>query len=128
MIVTRVFPSFEPEDGSTAVILGLLPAVVPKTKQFGRDTVTGVAVLVPNVRVIATGTDGEVASGKAGVTRVTDVAVTAVTRASRVTPAAVKAARVVAGVPKKRPPLMTRVVPPVDVPKLGAQNVKKGAI
>jgi hypothetical protein len=110
------------------VIEGLLAAVVPNTKQFGRDNVTGDAVLVPNVTVMATGTEGEVASGKAGVTSVTDVVVTAVTSASRVTPAAVKEARVVVGSPKNRPPLIVRVVPPADVPKLGTQNVKKGAI
>jgi hypothetical protein len=127
MIVTRVFPSFEPDDGSTAVIEGLLAAVVPNTKQFGRDSVTGAAVLVPNVMVMATGTEGELASGKAGVTRVTAVVVTAVTSASRVIPAAVNVARVVVGSPKKRPPLTTSVVPPAGGPKLGAQKVKKGA-
>jgi hypothetical protein len=127
MIVTRVFPSFEPEDGRTAVIVGVLDVAVPKAKQFGRDSVTGAVDFVPKVRVIATGTDGEEASGKAGVTRVTDVAVTAVTSASRVTPAAVKVARVVVGSPKKRPPLTVRVVPPAGVPKLGTQKVKKGA-
>jgi hypothetical protein len=127
MIVTRVFPSFEPEDGSTAVIVGVLAIEVPKAKQFGRDTVTGVLDLVPKVRVMATGTDGEVASGKDGVMSVTDVAVTPVTRASRVIPTAVKVARVVVGSPKKRPPLIVRVVPPTEGPKLGEQNVKNGA-
>jgi hypothetical protein len=127
MIVTRVFPSFEPEDGSTAVIDGVLGVEVPKAKQFGRDTMTGVVDLVPNVSVMATGTDGDEASGKAGVTSVTVVAVTLVTRASRVIPAAVKVARVVVGSPKKRPPLTIRVVPPSGGPKLGEQNVKNGA-
>jgi len=74
-----------------------------------------------------TGTEGDVASGKAGVMTVTEVAVTAVTRASRDTPAAVNVTRVVAGVPVKRPPLIVRAVPPVDGPKLGLQKVKKGA-
>jgi hypothetical protein len=127
MIVTRVFPSFEPDDGSTAVILGLLAAVVPNAKQFGNETETGVAVFVPKVSVMLTGTEGDAASGKAGVMTVTEVAVTAVTRASRDTPAAVNVTRVVAGVPVKRPPLIVRVVPPVDGPKLGLQKVKKGA-
>ena len=87
----------------------------------------GWADFVPKVSVIATGTEEDVASGKAGVTSVTAVAVTAETRASRVTPAAVKVARVVVGSPKKRPPLIVRVVPPSGGPKLGLQNVKKGA-
>src|SRR6185369_143749 len=98
-----------------------------KAKQLGRESVTGAADFVPNVRVMATGTEGELASGKAGVTSVTDVDVTPVTSASRVTPAAVNTARVVVGSPKKRPPLIVSVVPPSGGPKLGAQKVKKGA-
>jgi len=127
MIVTRVFPSFEPDDGSTAVIEGLPAAVVPKAKQFGTDSVTGTADFVPNVRVMLTGTEGDVASGNAGVMRVTAVALTEVTSASRVIPAAVKVARVVVLSPKKRAPLIVRVVPPVEGPKLGLQKVKNGA-
>jgi hypothetical protein len=123
MIVTRVFPSFVPEEGSTAVIVGVLAPAVPNAKQFGSER-----VVVPNVSVMLTGTEEEVASGNAGVTSVTEVAVTAVTRASRVTPAAVKVARVVDGVPEKRPPLIVRVVPPVAGPKLGLQNVTKGPV
>jgi hypothetical protein len=127
MIVTRVFPSFKPDDGRIAVIVGVEGVAVPKAKQFGRDTVTGVADLVPKVRVMVTGTDGEVASGNAGVTSVTVVDVTPVTSASRVIPAAVKVARVVVESPEKRPPWTIRVVPPSEGPKLGAQKVKKGA-
>src|SRR5258706_7038184 len=72
MIVTRVFPSFVPADGSTAVIVGVLGVAVPKAKQFGRDTTTGAVDLVPNVRVMEAGTDWGEASGKDGVTSVTD--------------------------------------------------------
>ena len=75
MIVTCVLPSFEPEDGSTAVIVGVPGVAVPKAKQFGTDSVTGDADFVPNVSVMLTGTDGDVASGKAGVMTVTDVVV-----------------------------------------------------
>jgi hypothetical protein len=58
---------------------------------------------------------------------VTAVVVTAVTRASRVIPAAVNVARVVVVSPKKRPPLIVREVPPVEGAKLGLQKVRKGA-
>src|ERR1700730_9068454 len=90
MIETRVFPSLLPEEGRSAVIVGVPEPAVPKAKQLGTVSVIGDPELVRKVRVIVTGTEGDTASGKAGVVRVTDVEVTAVTRASRVTPAAVK--------------------------------------
>jgi hypothetical protein len=75
-----------------------------------------------------TGTDGDIASGKAGVTTVTAVALTEVTSASRVIAPTVKVARVVVASPKKRPPLIVSEVPPVVGPKLGLQKVKNGAL
>jgi hypothetical protein len=127
MIVTRVFPSFEPDDGSTAVIVGVPDPAVPKTKQFGRNSVTGEAEVVPKVSVMVTGTEEDVASGKAGVTTVTEVAETAVTSAARDTPPTLNVARVVVVSPKKRPPLIVTGVPPVAGPKPGLQNVTNGA-
>src|ERR1700736_1299867 len=94
MMETRVFPSLLPEEGSSAVIVGVPEPAVPKAKQLGTVSVIGDPEFVRKVRVIVTGTEGDTASGKAGVVRVTDVEVTAVTRASRVTPAAVKVALV----------------------------------
>src|SRR5437660_6193983 len=127
MMETRVFPSLLPEEGSSAVIVGVPEPAVPKAKQFGTVRVIGDPEFVRKVNVIVTGTEGDVASGKAGVVRVTAVGVTAVTRASRVTPAAVKVALVVAALPAKRPPLIVRVVPPVFGPKFGLQLEKNGA-
>jgi hypothetical protein len=94
---------------------------------LGTDSVTGDADFVLNVSVMLTGTDGDVASGKAGVMTVTASEVITVTGASRVIPAAVRVARVVEASPGKRPPLIVRGVPPVEGPKLGLQKVKKGA-
>jgi hypothetical protein len=126
MIVTRVLPSLTPEDGKTAVIVGTEERVVPKVKQFRSDKVTGIPVLVPRVTWISTGTDGEVSSGNPGVCSVIVEAVTLVTRASRVMPPATKTTRVVLGEPKKRPPWITSVVPPVIGPKLGSQELMNG--
>src|SRR5262249_34383647 len=127
MIVTRVFPSFDPEEGSAAVIEGLLAAVVPKAKQFGSEIETGGAVFVPKVRGMRRGAGGEVAWGRGGVRRVMEGAVRAVPSASGVPPAGVNVTRVVETLPKKRPPLIVRGVPPAAGPKLGLQKVKKGA-
>jgi hypothetical protein len=76
--------------------------------------------------VIVTGVEEDTASGKAGVVSVTAVGVTVLTSPSRVTPAAVKVAFVVAALPGKRPPLIVNELPPVLTPKLGLQLVKKG--
>src|SRR4051812_43441438 len=125
-MVTRVFPLFGPEEGRTAVTDGVDPDVVPKAKQLGIVSTTGLDVFVPNVRLIVTGTEGDCASGKAGVRTLTVEPVTSVTRASRVTPAAVNVARVVPAVPKKRPPFKVTAVPPVFGAKLGLQEEKNG--
>jgi hypothetical protein len=109
------------------VIIGVPAVAVPKAKQFGTESVTGAADFVPKVRVMLTGTDGDIASGKAGVTTVTAVVLTEVTSASRVIPAAVNVALVVVASPKKRPPLIVSEVPPAVGPKLGLQKVKNGA-
>src|SRR5690242_6575226 len=96
-----------------AVMVGVVAEAVPNAKQFGTVSTTGEDVFVPKVRLIVTGTEGDCASGKAGVTTLTVEAVTSVTSASRVIPAAVKVARVVPAVPKKRPPFNVTVVPPL---------------
>src|SRR5712691_12481631 len=96
MMETRVFPSLLPEEGSSAVIVGVPEPAVPKAKQLGTVSVIGDPELVRKVSVIVTGVEGETASGKAGVVRATAVGVTEVTSASRVTPTAVKVALVVA--------------------------------
>src|SRR6266496_580253 len=117
MMETRVFPSLLPEEGSSAVIVGVPEPAVPKAKQLGTVSVTGDPEFVRKVNVIVTGTDGDTASGKAGVVRLIVVGVTEVTSASRVTPAAVKVALVVAALPGNRPPVIVRAVPPVFGPK-----------
>jgi hypothetical protein len=127
MIVTRVFPSFTPDAGSTAVTTGVALVVrVPKAKQFGSESVTGAPVLVPRMTRISTGTDGAVSSGNPGVCIVIVEAVKEVTRASRVIPPAVNSTRVVLAEPKKRPPLIVSEVPPVFGPKLGEQKLTNG--
>jgi len=112
-----------PEEGSIAVIVGVPVAAVPKAKQLGTLRVTP----PENVRVIVTGVEEETASGNAGVVSVTAVGLRVLTRASRVTPADVKVARVVAAVPGNRPPLIVSTVPPVLGPELGEQLEKNGA-
>src|SRR5207245_3913227 len=67
MIVTRVLPSLDPEEGRTAVIVGVLEGEVPKAKQLGSESVTGWLDFVPKVSVIDTGTEEDTASGNAGV-------------------------------------------------------------
>src|SRR5512143_170591 len=133
MIVTRVFPSFTPDAGRTAVIVGVVGRVVPNAKQFGRERTVGVAVLLFKVMRISTGVEGEVTSGKPGVRTLMTSLETLVTVASRVTPPTVKATRVLAAslpvqpeVAQKRPPWSASAVPPVDGPKLGSQKETKG--
>ena len=41
MIVTRVLPSLDPEEGRIAVIVGVAAPAVPNAKQLGSDSVTG---------------------------------------------------------------------------------------
>src|SRR5262249_32946778 len=106
MIETRVLPSLLPDEGRIAVMFGVPPFTVPKTKQLETTTGSGDPEFARKFSVIVTGVDGESASGKAGVLTCTCVAVTLVTSPSRVTPAAVKKARVLAALPGKRPPLM----------------------
>src|SRR5215472_12274305 len=52
MTVTRVLPSFVPEDGRSAVTFGVPFCAVPYTKQVGSDSVTGVGRFVPRMSVI----------------------------------------------------------------------------
>ena len=123
MIETLVFPSFEPDEGMTAVTLGVPVPTVPNAKQLGTESV----MFPRNVRVIDTGVELDVASGKAGVMTVTEDAVTAVTGASRVMPRAVNCARVVVASPGNLPPLIVKVVPPVFGPDEGLQLEKNGS-
>src|SRR5262249_36272165 len=88
MMDTRVFPSFEPDEGMTAVMLGVPVPTLPNAKQLGTERVIG-ELFAKKVSVIATGVELDVASGKAGVITVTEDEVTAVTGASRVIPSAV---------------------------------------
>src|SRR5512145_2030180 len=133
MIVTRVLPSFAPEAGSTAVIVGVVLVVVPNAKQLGSDRTTGSAVFDRSVTRISTGVVGDVASGNPGVRTLMTSLVTLVTVASREMPLTVKSTRVLAAsfpahpeVGQKRPPWSASSVPPVDGPKLGSQNETKG--
>src|SRR5687767_14173472 len=132
-IVTRVFPSFVPDAGRTAVIVGVVDVVVPKAKQFGRVRIVGVAVLLARVTRISTGVVGDVTSGNPGVRTSIESPSTETTVASRTTPLTMKATRVVAASPpvqpevgQNRPPRMDRAVPPVEGPKLGSQKLTNG--
>src|SRR5262245_39169912 len=122
MIETRVLPEFDPDEGSTAVMLGVPVPTVPYAKQFGTESV----MLPRDVKVICAGTEVAVASGNAGVETTTVDGVTDVTGASRVMPRTVNVARVLAAFPGNRPPLMVRLVPPVFAPNEGLQLEKNG--
>src|SRR4029450_1137499 len=94
MIVTRVLPSFTPEDGRTAVMTGVDGRAVPKAKQFGSESTVGFAVPLFKVTRISTGVEGELASGNPGVSTLITSFVTLTTVASRGTPSTMKRTRV----------------------------------
>src|SRR5689334_23924303 len=127
-MVTRVPPSVVPDEGRIALIVGVLEPLLPNVKQLGSETETGCGWFVPMIRVTAAGSVGAAKSENPGTRTVTELAPTVWTTPSRVTPLTVKVTRVVAGVPKKRPPFRVSVEPPSFAAKLGLHDDTKGSV